>query len=142
MNSWFIVSSTYICYTYFKKGEENDWTFVCTAIIRFKNDFNLQFTYSRDVAPHPPRFSNLPTSLYVLLTLIDMSYESKEKSPSLVPPRGILSIFLLVVGVEIDIITAKPYIQTWKVYFNEFVQNSLCCNIGMIIFDLHGYGGC
>ena len=27
-----------------------------------------------------------------------------------------------------------------KVYFNEFVQNSLGCDMGMIIFDLHG--GC
>ena len=26
-----------------------------------------------------------------------------------------------------------------KVYFNEFGQNSLCCDMGMIIFDLHGY---
>ena len=23
----------------------------------------------------------------------------------------------------------------------RFVQNSLCCNMDMIIFDLHGYGG-
>ena len=29
-----------------------------------------------------------------------------------------------------------------KVYFNEFVQNSLGCDMGIIIFDLHGYGGC
>ena len=29
-----------------------------------------------------------------------------------------------------------------KVHFIEFVQNSLHCNMGMIIFDLHGYGGC
>ena len=25
---------------------------------------------------------------------------------------------------------------------NEFVQNSLCCNMGMIIFDLQSHGGC
>ena len=25
---------------------------------------------------------------------------------------------------------------------NEFVQNSLCCNMGIIIFDLRGCGGC
>ena len=29
-----------------------------------------------------------------------------------------------------------------KVDFNEFVQNSLCCDMYMIILDLHGYGGC
>ena len=29
-----------------------------------------------------------------------------------------------------------------KVYFNEFVQNSLCCNISIVSFSLHGYGGC
>ena len=29
-----------------------------------------------------------------------------------------------------------------KVDFNEFVQNSLCCDMGIIIFDLHGYEGC
>ena len=29
-----------------------------------------------------------------------------------------------------------------KVDFKEFVQNSLCCDMGLIIFDLHGYGGC
>ena len=28
-----------------------------------------------------------------------------------------------------------------KVYFNEFVQNSLGGNMDMIIFDLRGYGG-
>jgi hypothetical protein len=28
-----------------------------------------------------------------------------------------------------------------KVYFNEFVQNSLGCNMGMIIFDLRGTFG-
>ena len=33
-------------------------------------------------------------------------------------------------------------IITPKVDFNEFVQNSLCCDMGMIIFDLNGYGGC
>ena len=25
---------------------------------------------------------------------------------------------------------------------NEFARNSLCCNMGMIIFDLRGCGGC
>ena len=29
-----------------------------------------------------------------------------------------------------------------KFHINKFVQNSLCCNMGMIIFDLLGYGGC
>ena len=29
-----------------------------------------------------------------------------------------------------------------KVYFNEVVQNSLRYDMSMIIFDLHGYGGC
>ena len=29
-----------------------------------------------------------------------------------------------------------------KVYFNEIVANALRDNIGMIIFDLRGYGGC
>ena len=53
----------------------------------------------------------------------------------------ILLIVLLVVRVEIDSITAKSYILQ-KVYFNEFVQNSLGGNMGMIIFDLRGYGGC
>ena len=28
-----------------------------------------------------------------------------------------------------------------KVDINEFVQNSLFSDMGMIIFDLHGYGG-
>ena len=28
-----------------------------------------------------------------------------------------------------------------KFHTNEFVQNSLCCNMGMIIFDLQGYRG-
>ena len=34
------------------------------------------------------------------------------------------------------------HISYRKVYINEFVQNSLHCNMGMIIFDLGGYGGC
>ena len=29
-----------------------------------------------------------------------------------------------------------------KVQFYEFVQIVLCCDMGTIIFDLHGYGGC
>ena len=27
-----------------------------------------------------------------------------------------------------------------QIYVNEFVQNSLGCNMGMFIFDLRGYG--
>jgi hypothetical protein len=52
-----------------------------------------------------------------------------------------LSIFLLVVDVGTDIITAKPYILE-KILFHDFVQNYLHCNMGMIIFDLHAFGGC
>ena len=29
-----------------------------------------------------------------------------------------------------------------KVDFNEFVQNYLGCDMGIIIFDLHGFEGC
>ena len=29
-----------------------------------------------------------------------------------------------------------------KIYFNEFVANVLCDNMGIIIFDLRGCGGC
>ena len=54
----------------------------------------------------------------------------------------ILSIFLLVVGVEIDSAVSPPnHTSQRKVYFNEFVQNSLCCNMGIIIYYLHFYGG-
>ena len=35
---------------------------------------------------------------------------------------------------------AKLYIPQIS-FFNEFVQNYLGCDMGMIIFDLHGYGG-
>ena len=39
--------------------------------------------------------------------------------------------------------TSRPNnISHRKVDFNQFVQNYLCCDMGMIIFDLHGYGGC
>ena len=38
--------------------------------------------------------------------------------------------------------TAASWTNHRKVDFNEFVQNSLCCDIGMIIFVLHGYEGC
>ena len=48
-----------------------------------------------------------------------------------------LSIFSLVVRLEIDIITAKPYILE-KIGINEFVQNSLFCSMGMVIFDFRG----
>ena len=54
-----------------------------------------------------------------------------------------IHIFLIrdmVVRVEIDSFMAKPYILLH--YVNEFVQNSLGCNLGMIIFDLQGIGGC
>ena len=52
----------------------------------------------------------------------------------------ILSIFSMVVCVEIDIIMAKPYTLK-KVYLKKFVQNSVCCNMGKIVFALRGYGG-
>ena len=45
-------------------------------------------------------------------------------------------IFLMVVQVEIDSITAKSYIPEKS----EFVQNSLGCDMGIIIFDLHHTG--
>ena len=48
----------------------------------------------------------------------------------------ILSIFSMVVCVEIDIIMAKPYTSK-KVYLKKFVQNSVCCKLSMINFDLH-----
>ena len=44
-------------------------------------------------------------------------------------------------NLAIEVITAKPYILQ-KILFNEFVANALRENIGMIIFDLQGYGGC
>ena len=56
-------------------------------------------------------------------------------SVQLVP---ILSLFLLVVHVEIDIIMAKPYIPQKGLFV---VQKFVCCNTSMITFDLHGYGG-
>ena len=31
---------------------------------------------------------------------------------------------------------------TKKFLFNEFVQIFLCCDVGMIIYDLHSFGGC
>ena len=38
------------------------------------------------------------------------------------------------------------HIQNWtssqRPDLLNFVQNSLCCNMGMIIFDLQGYAGC
>ena len=45
---------------------------------------------------------------------------------------NISSIFLLVVRVEIDSITAK-HASHRKVDFNEFVQNSLCRDTGRIL---------
>ena len=73
--------------------------------------------------------------------LTDIVIDSIEKKSSLRMwlEVCISSIFLLIVNLEIDSITAKPY---RKADFNEFVQNYLCCDMGMIIFDLHGYGGC
>ena len=55
------------------------------------------------------------------------------------------SIFLLLVCLEINSITTKAlpnHIFYRKFDFNEVVHNSLCFNMGMIIFDLRGYGGC
>ena len=44
-------------------------------------------------------------------------------------------------NVEIDDLAMKPYIPH-KDYFNEFVANVLRDNIGIVIFDLRGHGGC
>ena len=57
----------------------------------------------------------------------------KLKCPSL----GISSIFNL----AIDDLAVKPTSHT-KVYFNEFIANVLRDNIGIVIFDLRGHGGC
>jgi hypothetical protein len=41
----------------------------------------------------------------------------------------------------LELTASRPnHISYRKVYFDEFVQNSLGCDMGMIIFDLHG--GC
>ena len=53
----------------------------------------------------------------------------------------ILLIFLRSVRVGMKRLTAKPYILQ-KFYFNEFVANVLHDNIGILIFDLRGHGGC
>ena len=37
-------------------------------------------------------------------------------------------------------VSRPNHISYRKVYFNEFVQNSLGCDMGLIIFDCHG--GC
>ena len=41
----------------------------------------------------------------------------------------------------IDDLAVKPYIPN-KSFFNKFVANVLCDNIGIVIFDLQGHGGC
>ena len=58
----------------------------------------------------------------------------------------ISSIFLLVVNLGIDSITRPNHTShgqtihpTEKLISIKIVQNSLCCDMGMIIFDLHGY---
>ena len=47
----------------------------------------------------------------------------------------ISSIFLLVQSI-LEQTASRPNHKTRKVDFNEFVQNSLCCDMGVIIFDL------
>ena len=44
-------------------------------------------------------------------------------------------------NLRIDDLAEKPYISQ-QFYFYEFVANFLRDNIGMIIFDLRGCGGC
>ena len=44
-------------------------------------------------------------------------------------------------NVAIDNLAVKPYIPH-KSFFNEFVSNVLCDNIGIVIFDHQGHGGC
>ena len=55
----------------------------------------------------------------------------------------ILLIVLLVVDVGTDAITNKPYfLLSLLPTENEFVANFMCDNLGIILFDLRGCGGC
>ena len=53
-------------------------------------------------------------------------------------------ILLIIEGCSILKQTIWPWNHTshTKVYFNEFVANALRDNIGIVIFDLRGHGGC
>jgi hypothetical protein len=44
--------------------------------------------------------------------------------------------------VDIYGLAMKPCASHTKVYFNEFVANAFCDNIGIVDFNLRGYGGC
>ena len=44
-------------------------------------------------------------------------------------------------GLATDDLAEKPYIPQ-KNYFYEFVANVLRDDIGIVIFDLRGHGGC
>ena len=57
------------------------------------------------------------------------AYNLKQKTT-----KNVISIFSLVVRVTTDRITAKPYILQRNLYFTDFVQNSLHCNIDTVIF--------
>ena len=62
--------------------------------------------------------------------ILSFSYPPSFKHPQASPKLGLLTMHTVCV---------ESY---RKVYYDEFVQNSLGCDMGMIIFDLHGYGGC
>ena len=88
--------------------------------------------------------------------------EHNRRIPNLYPRKMVLrsriSVGQLALGLNYFLLSSHQYFY-WqfrlkqtasrpnhtshkKVDFNEFVQNSLGCNMGIIIFDLHGYGGC
>ena len=51
------------------------------------------------------------------------------------------TMLIMIFLVQSQIWCIALYTSHRKVYLNEFVQNLLCCNIDIIIFDLYGYGG-
>ena len=53
-----------------------------------------------------------------------------------------LPSFAWFVAYLINISSQANHKSDRKVDFNEFVQNSLGCDMGMITFDLRGYGDC
>ena len=56
---------------------------------------------------------------------------------------SILSIVLMVVRAVLKQTSSRQNHTSYRKFdFNEFVQNSLCCNMGMVVFDLRGYGDC
>ena len=92
------------------------------------------------------------TNWYFYYTIVDLILTQRSFNPHKISLRSLgswgffLIILLIIKGSSClmlkQTIWPSNYTSHTKVYFNEFVANVVHDDIGIVIFDLRGHGGC